>query len=185
MKKIIMIIAAAVAALAISSCQKIDDWNAGDPSQDHVYFIGFNWGETSSVFNKNGVKYSVAQGKTVDIDYIFESGFVRDYDVETYFYVDGSLVENTDYQIVDANGTRIAPDANGAYKVTWPNAEKGNQPIHFKALNGTKGDVKVTTIDAAHDKPANDNLDTLIQHVESNYTVRIFSNNYFVTVTIK
>ena len=185
MKKTIMIIAAAIAALSFSSCQKIDDWNAGDPSQDHVYFIGFNWGETTAVFNKNGVKYSVNQGSSVDIDYIFESSFVRNYDVETYFYVSGTLIEGTDYQIVDEAGGRIAPDADGAYKVTWPQAKKGNQPIHFKALNGTKGDVKVTTIDAAHAAPSSSDLDTLIQHEESNYTVRIFSNNYYVTVTIK
>ena len=31
---------------------------------------------------------------------------------------------------------------------------------------------------------AND-LTTLIQHEETNYTVRIFSNNHFVTVTVK
>ena len=172
MKKTIIIMAAALAALSFSSCQKLDPWNGGDPSQDHVYFIGFNWGETTAVFNKNGVKYDVAQGKVVDIDYIFESSFVRDYDVETYFYVDGTLVEGTDYQIVDASGT-------------WPQAKKGNQPIHFKALNGAKGSVKVTTIDAGHVKPDANDLTTLIQHEETNYTVRIFSNNHFVTVTVK
>lgn len=185
MKKTIIIMAAALAALSFSSCQKLDPWNGGDPSQDHVYFIGFNWGETTAVFNKNGVKYDVTQGKVVDIDYIFESGFVRDYDVDTYFYVDGTLVEGTDYQIVDASGARIAPGANGAYKVTWPQAKKGNQPIHFKALNGAKGSVKVTTIDAGHVKPDANDLTTLIQHEETNYTVRIFSNNHYVTVTVK
>ena len=179
MKKTIIIMAAALAALSFSSCQKLDPWNGGDPSQDHVYFIGFNWGETTAVFNKNGVKYDVAQGKVVDIDYIFDSGLVPDNDV------DGTLVEGTDYQIVDASGARIAPGANGAYKVTWPQAKKGNQPIHFKALNGAKGSVKVTTIDAGHVKPDANDLTTLIQHEEANYTVRIFSNNHYVTVTVK
>jgi hypothetical protein len=45
--------------------------------------------------------------------------------------------------------------------------------------------VKVTTIDAGHVKPDANDLTTLIQHEETNYTVRIFSNNHFVTVTVK
>ena len=185
MKKLFILLAASLVAFAVSSCQKLDPWNAGDPSQDNVYFIGFNWGETTSDFNKNGVKYTVAQGKTVDIDYIFESAFVRNYDVETFFYVNGTLVEGTDYVIVDANGSRIEPGDNGAYKVVWPQAKKGNQPIHFKALNGAKGSVKIMTIDASHVTPSANDLETLIQHIESNYTVRIFTNNHYVTVTIE
>lgn len=185
MKKFIMILAAAAAALSFASCQKLEKWNGGDPSQDHVYFIGFNWGETTGNFNKNGVTYTVSQGSTVDIDYIFESAFVRNYDVETYFYVQSDLVRGTDYAVVDAQGKTLTPDADGAYTVLWPSAKKGNQPIHLKALNGSKGTLKVLTVGPDHVAPSSNDLDTLIQHEEENYTVRIFSQNYYVTVTIQ
>jgi len=185
MKKIIMVLAAAIAALSFSSCVKLDPWTKGDPSQDHVYFIGFNWGSTSKDFNKNGVKYDVTQGNTLEIPYKLESAFVRDYDVVTYYYIESSLVNGTDYVVVDENGTTLTPAADGSYPMNWPQAKGEIKKIYLKALNGTKGTLKVKTIGSDHVTPSSADLSTLIQHETSQYTIRIFSLNYYVTVTIK
>ena len=57
--------------------------------------------------------------------------------------------------------------------------------VSYSFYKADTGVEKVTTIDAGHVKPDANDLTTLIQHEEANYTVRIFSNNHFVTVTVK
>lgn len=180
-----MICAAIAAALSFTSCYEIDDWNYGDPSQDNVYFIHFDWGQTTNDFNKNAVKYTVNQGSVVDIPMQFQSAFTRDYDVETYYYIVSDLKAGTDYQVVDESGNALSPASDGAYTLLWPNAVKGIQNVRIKALNGATGSLKVQSVSADHIKPDAQDISTLIQHEEADYTVRIVSTNYFVTVTIK
>ena len=167
--------------LSFASCSE-DEWSNGDPEYDHIYYTGFeDWGQF-----KNDVAFDVKQGETVAIPVQFWCEFVRNYDVETYYYVAGSLVRGTDYEIVDANGQTLQPGANGAYQLLWPNALKGVQNVYVKALNGATGKVVVTTFDSnAGITLSNQDVTSTIQHTESQYEVRIFTQNYKVTVNVK
>lgn len=167
--------------LSFASCSE-DEWSNGDPEYDHIYYTGFeDWGQF-----KNDVAFDVKQGETVAIPVQFWCEFVRNYDVETYYYVAGSLVRGTDYEIVDANGNTLQPDANGAFHLTWPNAIKGVQNVYVKALNGAKGKFNVQTFNPNSTVTlSNQDIESTVQHRESQYEVRVFTQNYRVTVNVK
>lgn len=182
MKKLLYLMFCLTGLTFATSCEE-DEWANGDPALDHVYYIGFE--EWSAKFD-NKVTYDVTQGSTVSIPMQFYCEFVRDYDVETYYYVAGDLVRGTDYDIVDANGSALQPDANGAFKLVWPHAKKGVQNVYVKALNGAKGKLKVQTFNPNSTVTlTNQDVSTTIQHTESQYEVRVFTQNYFVTVNVK
>lgn len=209
MKKIFNILVAMVCCLSCISCGD-DDWDY-DHSQEHVYFFGPQiWGyDGSKLGNNNVVTYNVNQGETVEIPMQFWCEFVRSYDVETFYYTapkpagekyystpeanknqvtyDGTeLVCGTDYEIVDAQGNKLSPNADGAYAMTWPNAKKGVQNIYIKALNGKKGAFNLLTANPNSEKqPSNQDVESTVQNKTDKYTVRIFTQNYRVTVVIK
>ncbi|MDE6865331.1 MAG: hypothetical protein K2I97_03800 [Alistipes sp.] len=197
-----------VCAFAASACD--DDWGNDNAAMAHVYYYGPEvWGYDSiKKGNNNVVHYEVAQGETVAIPMQFWCEFVRKYDVVTYYYVapkpagekyypnatatadvayaGPELVCGVDYEVVDAQGNTLAPNADGAYEMLWPNAEKGVQNIYIKALNGQTGSFNVQTFDPASDVTlTNQDVETTIQHKTSDYEVRIFTQNYRVTVTIE
>ncbi|MDE6070505.1 MAG: hypothetical protein K2F92_06540 [Alistipes sp.] len=208
MKFLKYILPAFVCAFAATACD--DDWGNDNSAMEHVYYYGPEvWGyDDIKKGNNNVVHYEVAQGETVAIPMQFWCEFVRKYDVVTYYYVapkpagekyypnatatsdvayDGpELVCGTDYEVVDAQGNELHPNASGAYEVLWPNAKKGVQNIYIKALKGTKGSFNVQTFDPASDVTlTNQDIETTIQHKTSDYEVRIFTQNYRVTVTIE
>lgn len=181
MKKFIyMILCLACLGLTISCSD--DEWSNGDPEMDNVYYIGFeDWGNF-----KNDVSYNVTHGETIGIPMQFYCEFVRDYNVETYYYVKTELQRGTDYEIVDASGNTVQPDANGAFHLLWPNAIKGVQNVFVKALNGNTGTLVLQTFNPNSDVTlTNQDVSTTIQHTETQYEVRIFTQNYKVSVNIK
>lgn len=206
MKRILYTLAAIIASISFTSCGD-DDWNY-DKSQENVYFFGPEvWGyDDIKKGNNNVVHYEVEQGQTVAVPMQFWCEFIRSYDVVTYYYVapkpqdqkyyastssseelsyDGpDLVCGVDYEVVDKNGTKLTPNANGAYEFTWKNAQKGVQNIYIKALNGKKGAFNIMTSDPNGVTPTNSDVESTIQHSTDKYTVRVFSQNYRVTVNI-
>lgn len=206
MKKILYTLAAIFASLTFSSCGD-DDWTY-DKSQENVYFFGPEvWGyDDIKKGNNNVVHYEVEQGQTVAVPMQFWCEFIRSYDVVTYYYVapkpqeqkyyaatgsseelsyDGpDLVCGVDYEVVDANGNKLTPNSSGAYEFTWKNAQKGVQNIYIKALNGKKGAFNIMTCDPNGDTPVNSDVESTVQHSTDKYTVRIFSQNYRVTINI-
>lgn len=175
------------AGMALTACSD-DEWGNDNAEMEHVYYFGFqNWGEaSSSTFGKNNLVYPVSRGETVQIPMQFWCEFVRSYDVETYYYVTSSeLTRGTDYEVVDENGAVVTPGTGGAYSLIWENARKGVKNICIKALNGKTGKITVQTADPDKDKPDNQKIETTIQHTESQYEVRIFTQNYKVTVEIQ
>lgn len=181
MKKLLYLAICLMGMFCMTSCED-DQWSNGDPEYDHIYYIGFeDWGQF-----KNDVAFNVDRGSVVAIPMQFYCEFKRNYDVETYYYVETSLTRGTDFEIVDANGSALQPDANGAYKLVWKNALKGVQNVYVKALNGATGSVTVTTFNSnAGITLTNQDVETTIQHTESKYEVRIFTQNYKVKVNIK
>ncbi len=169
------------ALLGITSCQD-DEWSNGDPAYNHIYYIGFeDWGNF-----KNDVTYNVSQGEIIAIPMQFYCEFNRNYNVETYYYVDGTMTVGTDFEIVDENGTSLMPDNNGAYKLVWPNALKGVKNIYVKALNGSKGKFNISTFNPNSGVSlSNQDVNSTIQHSEAQYEVRVFTQNYKVIVNIK
>ncbi|MBD5068447.1 MAG: hypothetical protein HDT51_03760 [Alistipes sp.] len=208
MKLLKYILPALACAFAATACN--DDWGNDNSAMEHVYYYGPEvWGyDDIKIGNNNVVHYEVAQGETVAVPMQFWCEFVRKYDVATYYYVapkpagekyypnatataavayDGpELVCGTDYEVVDAQGNKLEPNADGAYEMLWPNAKKGVQNIYIKALNGQKGSFNLQTFDPASDvELTNQDVETTIQHKTSDYEVRIFTQNYRVTVTIE
>ncbi len=181
MKKILYIMLSLVACCGLTACDD-DAWGNGDPAMDHIYYVGFeDWG----MFD-NKVSFDAAHGTTVDIPMQFWCEFVRSYDVVTYYWTVSDLTLGTDYRVVDADGKELQPAANGAYTLTWPQAKKGVQNVRIEALNGADGTVTVQTLDPASDvELSNQDIESTVQSRTDNYEVRIFTQNYKVTVHIK
>jgi len=180
MKKILLAFMVLVPFI-FTNCKK-DPWNNGDPAYEHIYYYGFeNWGNL-----KNDVKYNVSRGTTLAIPVQFQSERVRSYDVNTFYYVAGTAVRGTDYQMVDSTGTELTPDSNGAFIMIWPKAVKGVKNIYVKALNGSTGTFLVQTFDPNAAVPiSNTDVSTTTNNKTDQYEVRAYSQNYKVTVTIK
>lgn len=176
----------AVVCFTFVSCDD-DEWGNGDPAMEHVYYFGFeNWGDDKNNFNNNKIQYNVNQGSTVEIPVQFYSERVRSYDVTVYYYVStgaSDMKRGTDYQITDANGTPLEPDANGAFSMTFAKAKKEVRNIYVKALNAGKGSFDVLTFDPA--AGAISHPDNIVNSVTNDYEVRAFTKNYKVKVNIK
>lgn len=179
MKKLLYLLTIILCSTTLFSCD--DEWGNDNAEMEHIYYYGFqDWGHA-----KNDVVYSVKQGSTVTIPTQFWCEFVRSYDVVTYYYVSTNLKKGVDYEIVDEKGAVLNPDANGAYSFTWKNAVKGIQNIYVKALNGATGTLSVQTFDPNSDKVlSNQDISSTIQSTTDNYEVRIFTQNYKVTVKL-
>lgn len=182
MKHTIYTLFALLCCLTFTSCDN-DEWGNDNEAMAHIYYIGFeNWAPKLN----NTVTYDVPQGETLAIPMQFYCEFVRSYDVETYYYVTGSLTRGTDYEVADEQGNVLQPNADGAFTLHWPNAIKGVKNIYIKALNGSKGKFTVQTFNPAADYSLDPNeLESTIQHTEKEYEVRIFTQNYKVTVNIQ
>ncbi|PXV63037.1 hypothetical protein CLV62_11678 [Dysgonomonas alginatilytica] len=176
MKKILLILLTIAACHTFTSCGD-DDWGGGEPAMEHVYYIGFeDWGGWT-----NDVVFNVKQGEMLTIPIQFHSERVRSYNVVTYYYVSGTLIRGTDYQITDEAGNILQPDANGAFTTDWPQAIKGVKNIYVKALNASVGSFTVHTFDP-NDKISYTNT---TNSITKDYEVRSFTQNYKVTVNIK
>ena len=141
-----------VCAFAASACD--DDWGNDNAAMAHVYYYGPEvWGYDSiKKGNNNVVHYEVAQGETVAIPMQFWCEFVRKYDVVTYYYVapkpagekyypnatatadvayaGPELVCGEDYEVVDAQGNKLEPNADGAYDAVAQCQERGAKHLH-------------------------------------------------------
>ncbi|SEW03388.1 hypothetical protein SAMN04487827_1374 [Prevotella sp. khp7] len=181
--------------MSFTACND-DAWGNDNPETQNVFYFGFqDWGRLD-----NKLAYTVAQGQTLDIPVQFWCAGSRAFDAESFYYVDSNLTLGADYQIVDANGTSLQPNANGAFSMKWQltgiDATDNHrvQSIYFKALNGAKGDVTVTTFDPkdvdADDKVriSNGSADGVIytpNNINNQYEVHCFTQNYKVKVTIQ
>ena len=214
MKKVIYTLVALFAAMTFTSCND-DDWDYDKTLEHEYFYGPQVWGydkpnAASGIGNNNVVFYEVNQGETVAVPMQFWCEFKRDYNVVTYYWTapkpsgekyikelksysnsdlvsyDGpELVRGVDYEVVDENGNVIAPGASGAYEMFWPNALKGVKNIYIKALNGKKGSFNIMTCDPDGTVPSGSDVSSTIQHATGPYTVRVFSQNYRVTVTVK
>lgn len=181
-----------VAPLALVSCG--DDWDNNNPEMEHVYYFGPQvWGyDDTKKGNNNVVYYDVNQGGTVEIPMQFWSEYVRKYDVTTFYYVTTdpnsavALVNGTDYEVVDAAGQRLTPNAGGAYELFWPQAKKGVQNIYIRALNGNTGSFRLQTFDPNSNVTLTSQDPTsTIQNKTADYEVRVFTQNYYVTINVR
>ncbi len=182
MKKTIYIWLALVCCAVVTSCSD-DAWGNDNSEMENIYYVGFeDWGKL-----KNDVTFDVKKGETLAIPVQFWCEFVRPYDVVTYYYVaGGTLVRGTDYEIVDENGSVLTPDAKGAFSFTWKQAKKGVQKVYVKALNGNTGAFNVQTFDPNSDvKLTNQDVSTTVNNKTNDYEVRVFTQNYKVTVNVK
>ncbi|MDD2602264.1 MAG: hypothetical protein PHX91_04880 [Prevotella sp.] len=178
MKKIILFLAAIASIMMVTSCSK-DEWSNDNSEMENVFYYGFqDWGK-----NKNDVKFNVTQGQTIAIPVQFFSEQVRDYDVQVYYFTTSKLTLGTDYVIVDSTGNTIPASDNGGWLMVWPKAKKGLQNVYVKALNGTKGTITLQTFDPNSTVPISFDYTTITK--TEDYEVRAFTQNYFVTITIK
>ncbi len=190
MKKIMIFLAAVVTSTLLTSCDK-EDWSNNNPEMEHIYYYGLG---NQKFPGGNELQYSVKQGETVEIPTYFFSAYKRPYNPVVSYYTSAQpqnknnsepqLVNGTDYQVVDTNGTVLTPGTNGGYSMTWPNALQGSQNVYIKALNGTKGKIRLLTFDPQKTMDVTDVSTTSIVKTDE-YEVRAFSENYYVTVNIK
>lgn len=191
MRKIIFVLIAVSLCGVFASCCD-DEWGNNNPAMEHIYYYGL---DNEAYPGGNEKVYNVAQGQTVAIPSRFWSAFTRSYSPEVYYYTyskneDGEvlsspeLVCGVDYQVVDQDGKILVPDENEAYSMVWPNAKQGVQNIYIKALNGNKGTIRVLTFDPKKTMSSSDVSSTTIVKT-SEYEVRAFTENYYVTVHIQ
>lgn len=209
MKKTIMLLAV-IGSLFFTSCSDDNDWDY-DHSLENVYFFGPQvWGYESNKKSADNVAvYQVDKGDVVAIPMQFWCEFIRSYDVTTFYYTTPKpidqqyyptpndtkkvkysgpeLVRGVDYEVVDENGNVISPDSDGAFSFLWKNAQKGVQNVYIKALPGAKsGSFNLQTFNPASSvKLSNQDVESTVQSRTDKYEVRIFTQNYYVTVTIK
>jgi len=181
MKRIIYTMLSLICTITCISCND-DEWGNDNEEMSNIYYIGFeDWGKL-----KNDVTFNVVQGSTVAIPMQFYCEYIRSYDVKTYYYVNSSLTRGIDFEVVDSVGNTLQSDANGTFVLTWPQAKKGVQNVYIKALNGEKGLLTVQTFNPNSTvELSNQDVSSTIQHTESQYEVRVFTQNYKVTVNIK
>lgn len=184
-----------IIGMSLTSCSD-DAWGNDNPETENVFYFGFqDWGKLN-----NSVAYIVSQGQTVEIPVQFWCAGTRSFDAEAFYYVDTKLAQGTDFQIVDANGNPLQQDAKGAFTMKWQltgfDATDNHrvQNIYFKALNGAKGDVTITTFDPkdlgddGKVRISNGSADGVIytpNNINSQYEVHCFTQNYKVKVTIQ
>lgn len=201
---------AVIAGLSLCSCDRDNDWDYDHSLENEFFFGPKEWGyESTKLGNNNVLTYSVIEGQTVAVPMHFWSEFIRDFNVETFYYTtpkpDGEkyyptpevnktqvaydgpvLTRGVDYEVVDANGNVLQPNSEGAFVMNWPNAKKGDQNIYIKALPGCKkGCFNLQTFNPASDVTLS-NLDpeSTYQTRTKKYSVRIFTQNYRVTIAI-
>lgn len=201
---------AVIAGLGLCSCDRENDWDYDHSLENEFFFGPEEWGyESTQIGNNNVLTYSVVQGQTVAVPMHLWSEFVRSFDVRTLYYTtlkpegqkyyptpeinktqvdyDGTvLTRGVDYEVVDANGNVLQPDSDGAFVMMWSNAKKGDQNIYIKALpGGQKGCFNLQTFDPASDVTlSNTDPESTYQVREKKYSVRIFTQNYRVTIAI-
>lgn len=191
MKKLmILLMFIATSGLLFTSCGD-DDWGNNNPAMEHIYYYGLG---NVKYPGGNELQYNIKQGETATVPTYFFSAYTRSYSPVVTYYTSPvpqnkdntvpQLVNGTDYQVVDKDGKSLTPDSNGGYSMTWPNAKQGSQDVYIKALNGTKGSIRVLTYDPNKKIDATDVSTTTIAKTNE-YEVRAFSENYYVTVNIK
>lgn len=191
MKKLmILLMFIATSGLLFTSCGD-DDWGNNNPAMEHIYYYGLG---NVKYPGGNELQYNIKQSETATVPTYFFSAYTRSYSPVVTYYTSPvpqnkdntvpQLVNGTDYQVVDKDGKALTPDSNGGYSMTWPNAKQGSQDIYIKALNGTKGSIRVLTYDPNKKIDATDVSTTTIAKTNE-YEVRAFSENYYVTVNIK
>ena len=213
MKKAIYTLVALFASMSFASCSD-DDWDYDKSVEHEYFYGPQVWGydkpgTANGIGNNNVVFYNVNQGETVAVPMQFWSEFNRSYDVVTYYWTapkpegekyivalnkysnddmiayDGpELVRGVDYEVVDENGNTLAPGSTGAFEMQWPNALKGVKNIYIKALNGKKGTFNIMTCSPDATVPSSSDVSSPSQHSAGKYSVRIFSQNYRVSVNI-
>ena len=100
--------------MSFTACND-DAWGNDNPETKNVFYFGFqDWGRLD-----NKLAYTVGQGQTLDIPVQFWCAGSRSFDAESFYYVDSNLVLGADFQIVDASGTPLQPNANGAFSMKW------------------------------------------------------------------
>lgn len=165
----------------VSACSD-DEWSNDNAEMAHIYYYGL---ANVKYPGGNELKYSVKQGATVTIPTYFFSAFKRSYSPEVWYYATSSdLTLGTDYAVVDKDGNTLQPSTDkGGYSMVFANAVQQEQDIYIKALSSKKGTVKVLTQDPSIKMDANDLSTTTIVKT-SEYEVRAFTENYYVTVNI-
>lgn len=201
---------AVMAGFCLSSCDRDNDWDYDHSLENEFFFGPKEWGyESTKIGSNNVLTYSVIEGQTVAVPMHLWSEFIRDFDVETFYYTtpkpadekyyptpeinknqvsyDGTvLTRGVDYEVTDANGNVLQPNNEGAFVMTWQNAKKGDQNIYIKALpGGKKGCFNLETFNPASDVTLS-NLDpeSTYQNRTKKYSVRIFTQNHRVTIAI-
>ena len=173
---------------ALTSCSK-DEWGNDNPEYQNVFIVAFaDWGPKSN------------NDKEVPVQLWCEG--TRSFDAEAFVYVDTKLVPGTDFQLVDASGNALQQNSRGGYTLTWDlrstdvTKNHRRQSIYVKALNGSKGDLKLMTFDPkdvdqdgklriSNGGTKDDDTQYYVPNNKTDqYEVRCITVNYMVKVTI-
>jgi len=144
------------------ACDKDEhDYPAGLPEYEHHYYLAYLPNNNANVVVQRN------QAALVKFPVQFYSSFTRSYDATTYYKIvmDGITTPaalGVDYQVVDKNGTTIAP-VNGQYAMTFPQAIRKTDTIYLKMLNNTTPGIRRLEVQIATnitDQYAVDNFST-------------------------
>jgi len=227
MKNIVKSICAALVLLSVAGCDPYDSWPAGLAELEHTYYVSSvktgNGTEqdiqyeiladgTSRFMNRLHFNPAVAlelqsewltqdeKNVTFPIRMRFISEYIRSYDVITYFWVEtrsGDLTAGTDYSVVTESGAALTPNAQGAYSITWPKAEKAQQNVKIRRLSSAEGELRVMYLDRTKFSgtgggtspwfnPDRNKLDEeLLNNRTSDYTVRGLWHDYNFPVRVR
>jgi len=182
--KIIKYILLSLAAVAtVSSCDFYKIEQPYDPEMESVYYCGFDAWTTQN--KKNATTKSIKAGECATAPVRLWCEFTRDYDVNVPVYVVTDLVCGKDYKVVDDNGSVINTQSDGTYLCTWKNAVKGVVNLNVVSLGTTTGTIKVQTCSPTQAATlTNQDVTTTIIVDNSDYQVRCFTENYYITIKL-
>ena len=197
--KIVMSATALFALAAFTACSD-DEWGNDNQDYENVFIVAFaDWGPKSN----NDKTYTVKQGAQLEVPVQLWCEGSRNFNAEAFVYVDSKLTLGTDFQVVDAAGNALQPNAKGGYTLTWDLQKPDNtnnhrkQSIYIKALNGKKGDVTLMTFDpkdvdeegklriSSGGTKDDDTQYYVPNNSTSQYEVRCITVNYKVKITIE
>ena len=136
---------------------------------------------------ESGDCFSGAVRATLGIPTAVDRGAGNPNPLYTWTAVPNRLQDGRDFEVLTESGTKITPNANGAYTLTWPQAKKQEQSIKIRRISDTPGEIRVQMLERSKltfpnaslpDDFDRNALDEHINNQTSEYTVRGLWHDY-------
>jgi hypothetical protein len=164
------IICAFILVIFLAACNKEPDTPKGVSELEHHYYAVF--------FPNNNIGVTATRSQTALVKFPvqFYSTFTRPYDAVckyavTTFGLTPPAVRGVDYDVVDKNGTVLAPVSDSTFQLVFPQAKQAMDTIYLKMLNNPAAGARKFEVH-------------ILENITTEFTVDKFSTAFRRPVTI-